>query len=241
MSETPVTPDLQDISKPEAVGSKIFGCIFGCLFLFIFTLCVLLFAGDLVFSFIKGWLTSKPFSLSAYFLDNYPDLLKGIGIMIFLLGFTLVNFKITSSFGLWLVDLSSAILVVIVSIGVAVTSASIITMFKPSPVNYLPQLTNDISIGIRIGSYVGVPAALIQLLFVSFLRYKEIISNVGLSADYFLEMLPIETFFFLMAGIISGSIAGYERFGWVGGLLGLATGIVIPIVFFIKMIKDKAK
>jgi hypothetical protein len=240
MDEIPVTPDLEYISKPEAVGSKFFGCIFGCLFLFIFILCILLFAGDLVFSLVKGWLTSKPLSLSAYFLDNYPDLLKGIGMMIFLLGFTFINFKTTSSFGLWLIDLSSAILVVIISIGVAATSASTITMFKLSPLNYLPQLTNDISIGMRIGSYVGVPAAFIQLILVSFLRYKEILS-VELNADYFFEMLPIEAFFFLMAGIISGSIAGYERLGWVGGLLGLGTGIIIPIVLFIKIIRDKTK
>ncbi len=241
MSKTPVKPNLQDISKPKTIASNIFGCVFGCLFLFIFILCVSLIAGDLVFSFIKGWLTSKPLSLSAYFLDNYVDLLKLSGIMIGLLGFTLVNFRLSSSFGFWLTDLSFAMLIILLSIGVAVTSASIITMLKPSSVNYLSQSTNDMSIGMRVGSYVGIPTALILLIFLIFLRYKEIILSVGFSDDYTLETLPLNIFFSLIAGIISGSIAGYEKLGWRGGLLGLATGVIIPTVLIVMTIRDKTQ
>lgn len=226
-------------SDSREEGSKLLGCIFGCLTLFLAGLCVFLLAGDLGFSLIKSWFTSKPFSLSGYFLDNYPDLLKPIGLMIGLFGISLLQFKFTSSLGLWLMDLSSAIVVVFVAVVIAASTTTLVTMITTSPLNYLPQMTNDISIGIRVGSYAGIPIALIQLILVTILRFKEIMPRVVLGTDYFLDMLPTSTLVLLIAGVISGSIAGHERWGWLGALLGIIMGVIIPIMLFVKIINDK--
>jgi len=224
----------ESYSKGES--SKLLGCIFGCLTLFLAGLCVFLFAGDLGFSLIKSWFTSTSFSLSEYFLDNYPDLLKPIGLIIGLFGISLLQFKFTSSLGLWLMDLSSVTVVVFGAVGIAASTTTLVTMMTTSPLNYLPQMTNDISIGIRVGSYVGIPIALIQLILVTILRFREIMPRVVPDTDYFLDMLPTNTLFLLIAGVISGSIAGHERWGWLGVMLGIATGILIPLVLFVKII-----
>lgn len=232
----PISP-IDSTSKVE--GSKFLGCMFGCLAFFFIGLCVFLVAGDLGFSFIKSWFTSETFSLSGYFWDNYPDLLKLSGITIALFGFSLLQFKFTSSLGTWLIDLSFAILVIILGISVATTITSLATMITKSPLDYLPQITNDISIGMRVGSRVGVPIAMIQLFFVGFLRRKEIIPSDPTVGNYFREIYPFSVIIFLLVGTISGFIAGHERWGRLGAVLGMVVGVIIPLILFVQIINDK--